>query len=201
MNGSLRGRAIGFGLCASHHNRQRAMAALQAVVDAGADVYPVLSHNAQTVSTRHGTPDDWYAEAKRIAGRPPLTTLVEVEPVGPLRMFDAMVVLPCTGSTLAKLANAITESPIHMAVKATLRNGRPVVLAITSNDALGLNARNLGTLLAARNFYFVPFGQDDPEAKPTSLEARFELVVPTLEAALAGRQLQPLLVGPVADRH
>lgn len=196
MSASLHGRTIGFGLCASHHNRHKAMAALQSVVDAGATVYPILSHNAQTVTTRHGTPDDWYAEAEDIAGRAPLTTIVEVEPVGPQRTFDAMVVLPCTGSTLAKLANAITESPIHMAVKATLRNGRPVVLGITSNDALGLNAKNLGILLAARNFYFVPFGQDNPAAKPTSCEARFELIVPTLEAALAGRQLQPLLVGP-----
>lgn len=196
MTQPLAGRTIGWGLCASHHNRQRAMAALRSVVDAGAAVQPILSHSAQTVSTRHGTPDDWYVEAQRISGRDPLTTIPEVEPVGPQKTFDAMVVLPCTGSTLAKLANAITESPIHMAVKATLRNGRPVVLGITSNDVLGLNARNLGTLLAARHFYLVPFGQDNPDAKPTSCEARFELIVPTLQAALAGRQLQPLLLGP-----
>lgn len=192
--GSLAGKTIGFGMCASHHNRAKAMHALAAVVAAGARAVPILSENAQSTATRHGSGEDWVNEAREITGERPLRTIPEVEPAGPQKWFDAMVVLPCTGSTLAKLANAITESPIHMGVKATLRNGRPVVLGIATNDALGLNARNLGVLLAARHFYFVPFGQDDPAAKPTSCEARFELIVPTLEEALRGRQLQPLLV-------
>lgn len=189
----LSGKVVGFGLSASHCNLERAMAAVQSVVDAGAKVIPVMSFNASTVETRFGKPEDWVNSLVAITGERPRTSLPEVEPFGPQKLLDAMVVLPCTGNTLAKLANAITESPVHMAVKSTLRNSRPVVLAVTSNDILGLNAKNLGILLAARHFYFVPFGQDRPHAKPTSVEAHFDLVAPTVVAALEGRQLQPLL--------
>lgn len=189
----LSGKVIGFGLSASHCNLEKAMAAVQSVRDAGARVVPVLSYNASTVETRFGKPEDWMTALEQITGERPKSTIPEVEPFGPQKLLDAMVVLPCTGNTLAKLANAITESPVHMAAKSTLRNSRPVILAVTSNDILGLNAKNLGILLAARHFYFVPFGQDNPFAKPTSVEAHFDLVAPTVVAALEGRQLQPLL--------
>lgn len=195
--GMLAGRRIGFAMAASHCNLDRAVKALEQVVAEGAEVIPVFSHSVQTTETRFGTPDHWAAEVERITGRRPLTTIPEVEPFGPRQEVDCTVVCPCTGNTLARLANAINDTPVAMAVKATLRNQRPVVLAITSNDILGLNARNLGILLAARGFYFVPFGQDNPATKPTSVDARIEeFLVPTIAAALEGRQLQPLLLGP-----
>lgn len=194
---TLAGKKIGFAMAASHCNLDRSMKAMAQVVSAGAEVIPIFSHNVQTTATRFGRPDDWFAQARAISGREPLITVPEVEPFGPRKEVDSMVVCPCTGNTLARLANAINDSPVLMAVKATLRNGRPVILAITSNDILGMNARNLGMLLAARHFYFVPFGQDNPQGKPTSCDARIEeYLVPTIEAALAGRQLQPILLGP-----
>lgn len=195
----LAGKCIAFAMSASHCNLDRALRAMAQVVDAGAAVLPVLSHQAQITATRFGDPDRWRAEARRISGRDPLTSIPEVEPFGPSRSVDCTVICPCTGNTLARLAGAVNDSPVLMAAKATLRNGRPVVLAITSNDILGLNARNLGTLLAARHVFFVPFGQDNPEQKPTSCDARIEdYLVPTIVAALDGRQLQPILLGPPA---
>lgn len=195
--GILAGRRIGFAMAASHCNLARAVKAMEQVVAEGAEVIPIFSHNVQTTETRFGTPDDWAREVERITGRRPLTTIPEVEPFGPRKEVDCTVVCPCTGNTLAKLATAINDTPVCMAVKATLRNQRPVVLAITSNDVLGMNARNLGFLLAAKGFYFVPFGQDNPQTKPTSVDARIEeFLVPTIAAALEGRQVQPLLLGP-----
>lgn len=195
--GELAGRKIGFAMAASHCNLERAARALAQVAAAGAEVIPILSHSVQTVTTRFGGPEKWLEQVRAISGREPLTTIPEVEPFGPRQEIDCMVVCPCTGNTLAKLANAVNDSPVCMAVKATLRNGRPAVLAITSNDILGLNARNLGTLLAAKCIYFVPFGQDNPLGKPTSCDARIEeYLVPSIAAALDGRQLQPLLLGP-----
>ena len=122
-----------------------------------------------------------------------MTQLAEVEPIGPKKLLDALVVAPCTGNTLAKLANGIADTPVTLAAKSHLRNGRPVVIAVSSNDALAQNARNIGQLLAMRNVYFVPFAQDDPAGKPNSLVARFELVPETVEKALSGRQIQPIL--------
>lgn len=197
--GELEGIKVGFALTASHCNLERAIQAMARVKSVGAEVIPIVSGNIQSTATRFGAPADWLARIRAVAERDPLTTIPEVEPFGPRKEVDVMTVCPCTGNTLAKLANAINDTPVCMAVKSTLRNGRPVVLAITSNDILGMNARNLGALLMARNIYFVPFGQDNPHAKPTSVDARIEeYLVPTIAAALAGRQLQPLLLGPGA---
>lgn len=190
----LAGKCVGFGLCASHHHLEAAMGWVAEVVRAGADVYPIVSWSVQNTATRFGTGDRWLAELERITGRAPWTSIPEVEPAGPRRLFDAVVVAPCTGNTLARLANAITDSPVLMACKAQLRNQRPVVLGITSNDILGLNAHNLARLLNTKHVYFVPFGQDDPWQKPNSCTARWDLLVPAVEAALEGRQLQPLIV-------
>ncbi|MCL6563126.1 MAG: dipicolinate synthase subunit B [Firmicutes bacterium] len=190
----LEGVRIGLAMAASHCNMARALEAVQALVQEGATVSPILSANLLRETTRFGGPEDWIAQVTRITGRELITSIPEVEPSGPQHWFDVVLVMPCTGNTLAKIANAINDSPVTMAVKAQLRNGRPVVLSITSNDLLGLNAVNLGRLLAVRNIYFVPFGQDDPVRKPRSLDAHMELVVPTIEAALRGEQVQPLLV-------
>lgn len=196
---SLAGKRIGVAMSASHCNLDRAMGALQRLAETGAELTAIFSHNVQSTHTRFGTPDDWTTRATAITGKAPLTTIPEVEPFGPRIQLDLVLVMPCTGNTVAKLANAINDTPVCMAVKAQLRSGRPVVLAITSNDLLGMNARNLGTLLAAKHVYFVPFGQDNPALKPNSLDAHVEeFLIPTVEAALQGRQLQPLLLGPPA---
>lgn len=195
--GTFAGRRIGVAMSASHCNLARAMKQLELLADEGAELIPIISTNVRTTETRFGKPDDWITEIERISGRRPLTTIPEVEPFGPKIQLDCLVVMPCTGNTMAKLANAINDTPVCMAAKAQMRNHRPVVLAITTNDGLGMNARNLGALLGSRNVYFVPFRQDNPLGKPTSVDADIEgYLLPTIEAAMAGRQLQPLLLGP-----
>lgn len=194
--GDLAGKRIAFALCASHHHLDRAMGWVQRVVEAGAEVFPIASRSVLTTDTRFGTGEKWARLLREATGRDAWTTIPEVEPIGPGHLCDVVVVAPCTGGTLARLAGAITDSAVTMAVKAQLRNSKPVVLGITSNDILGLNARNLAHLLVARNVYFVPFGQDSPHDKPTSITAQWDLLVPTVSAALAGKQLQPLLQGP-----
>ncbi|PZN12852.1 MAG: dipicolinate synthase subunit B [Bacillota bacterium] len=190
----LTGRRIGFAVCASHHNLSRVMEAVGRLVESGSDVYPIVSHSVATTATVHGTPAQWLEALERVTGRRPWRSIPEVEPIGPRRLLDALVIAPCTGTTMAKLANGFSDSAVLMAAKAVLRNQRPVVLAISTNDGLGINARNLATLLNTKNVYFVPFGQDNPEEKPNSLTSSFGLIPAALEAALAGKQLQPLLV-------
>ncbi|HLO02942.1 MAG TPA: dipicolinate synthase subunit B [Symbiobacteriaceae bacterium] len=197
MSGQLHGKRIGVAMSASHCNLQRAMGQLQVMADEGAELIPIISSSIRTTETRFGSPDDWITQIERITGRRPLMTIPEVEPFGPKVKLDALLVMPCTGNTLAKLANAINDTPVCMAAKAQMRNHRPVVLAITTNDALGMNARNLGALLGARNLYFVPFRQDNPAGKPTSVDADVEqYLLPALLEAMEGRQVQPLLLGP-----
>lgn len=197
---TLTGKTIGFGLTGSHCTLSRVFVLLEELVRLGADVVPVVSEAVATTATRFGTPDDWLGELRRVTGKEPLRTISEVEPFGPEKRLDVMVVAPCTGNTLAKLANGITDTPVTMACKAHLRNQRPVVLSISTNDGLGMNARNLGVLLNTRHVYFVPFGQDNPEVKPNSLDSDLGQLVPAVEAALEGRQVQPLLVRR-AERH
>lgn len=190
----LRGKTIGFALAGSHCTLEQIFRPLRELSGEGADIIPIVSHSVATVATRFGTPEEWRAGLREITGREPLRDIAEVEPLGPRKLLDALVVAPCTGNTMARLANAITDSAVTMAVKSTLRNQRPVVLAISTNDGLGLNAKNWVTLLNTKNIYFVPFGQDNPYEKPNSLVAHLELLLPTLLAAMEGRQLQPLLV-------
>lgn len=185
---------IGVAMAASHCNMARAVSTMRELTESGARVTPIVSASLMEETTRFGTPDHWRSEILEATGSEPLTRIPEVEPSGPKHWFDVVMVMPCTGNTLAKLANAINDSAVTMAVKAQWRNGRPVVLAITSNDLLGMNGVNLGRLLTVRNLFFVPFGQDDPVNKPRSLDAHLELVVPTLAAAMRGEQIQPMLV-------
>ncbi|PSR23784.1 MAG: dipicolinate synthase subunit B [Sulfobacillus acidophilus] len=190
----LSGVRVGVAMAASHCNLGRAVATMKELVDEGAHVTPIVSPSILSVATRFGTPDFWREEIAHSSNHELLVSIPDVEPSGPQHWFDVVLVMPCTGNTLAKIANAINDSPVTMAVKAQLRNGRAVLLAITSNDLLGMNAMNLGRLLACRNIYFVPFGQDDPVNKPRSLDAHLELVVASIEAAMQGLQVQPLLV-------
>lgn len=188
------GKTVGFGLSGSHCTFDEVMPQIQRFVDAGARVIPIASYSLLTTDTRFGTSQYWQQKLRDITGNEIISTIVDAEPLGPNKLLDILVIAPCTGNTTAKLANAITESPILMAAKAQMRNQRPVVLAISTNDGLGLNAANIAKLLNAKHVYFVPFGQDAPETKPNSLVARMDLIMETCEAALAGKQLQPMLI-------
>ncbi|TRY26743.1 dipicolinate synthase subunit B [Brevibacillus sp. LEMMJ03] len=190
----LQGKTIGFGLSGSHCTFDETMPQIKRLVDAGARVVPIVTQTILTTDTRFGTSESWQRKLVEITGETLITSIPEAEPLGPSKLLDVMVIAPCTGSTTSRLANAITDSPVLMAAKATMRNLRPVVIAISTNDGLGLNAANIAKLLAAKNIYFVPFGQDAPDKKPNSLVARMDLILETCEAALEGRQLQPLLI-------
>ena len=159
---------------------------------AGDQLLPIMSNNAYETDTRFGRAADFIWEAEDICGRKVVHTIPGAEPLGPKRMIDALVIAPCTGNTLAKLANGITDTPVTMAAKSCLRIGLPVVLCIATNDALAASAQNIGRLMNTKNVYFVPLRQDDPEQKPNSAVADFEQLIPAVEAALKGRQLQPV---------
>lgn len=190
----LQGKTIGFGLTGSHCTFEETMPQIKRLVDAGARVIPVVTNTILTTDTRFGTSESWQQQLLDITRENIISTIPEAEPLGPSKLLDVMVIAPCTGNTTSRLANAITDSPVLMAAKSTMRNLRPVVVAISTNDGLGLNAANIAKLLSAKNIYFVPFGQDAPDKKPTSLVARMDLIKETCEAALDGKQLQPLLI-------
>ncbi|MFD3268779.1 dipicolinate synthase subunit B [Paenibacillus dendritiformis] len=191
---NYKGITVGYALTGSHCTFEEVVPQIQRFVDAGAQVIPIASNTVMTTDTRFGTSQGWQKQLKEITGNDIISTIVEAEPLGPSKLLDVMVIAPCTGNTTSKLANAMTDSPVLMAAKAQMRNQRPLVLAISTNDGLGLNAANIAKLLVAKNIYFVPFGQDNPVQKPNSLVARMDLVPETCLAALEGRQLQPLLV-------
>lgn len=190
----LKGKTIGWGVCGSHCSYDEVLPQVQALIDRGADVHTVMSHTAITTETRFGKPENLAKMLEEITGRSPIMTIVEAEPTGQAKTFDCFVIAPCTGNTLAKLANAFTDTAVLMAAKGTLRNTRPVLVAISTNDALSNNAKNIGMLLNMKNVYMVPFGQDNPGAKPNSCVAEFNLIPDAVEEALQGRQLQPVLV-------
>jgi dipicolinate synthase subunit B len=184
---------IGFALCGSFCTFSKAFEAMEAVASIHT-VIPIFSDNVRIIDSRFGTAQEHWHRAAGICGREPLSSIAQVEPIGPKKLLDALVIAPCTGNTLAKLAHSVADTPVTMAAKSHLRNGRPVVIAVSTNDALAGAAENIGRLMARKHYYFVPFGQDDPKGKPTSMVADFPMLLPTLEAALEGRQLQPVLL-------
>ena len=190
---ALSGTRIGCAMTGSFCTFRQVFEAWRTLKATGAALTPIMSFNAASVNTRFYPAAEAVAEFGAITGRPPLTTLDAVEPIGPKKLLDALAIVPCTGNTLAKLAAGIADTPVTLAAKSHLRNGRPLVIAVSSNDALAQNAKNLGQLMAMRNVYFVPFAQDDPMGKPNSLVARFDLLAETVKWALEGRQIQPLL--------
>ncbi|HAA34802.1 MAG TPA: dipicolinate synthase subunit B [Firmicutes bacterium] len=191
---NLHGVKIGFALTGSHCTIGEVLPQIEKLIKAGTQVFPIISPAVNNVSTRFGEAKDIKERLKKITGNRIIKSIVDAEPIGPQKMFDIIVIAPCTGNTLAKLANGITDTPVLMSAKAQLRNQRPVVLAISTNDGLGLNAKNLGILLATKNIFIVPFGQDDPLQKPTSLVSRLDLLLPTIEKALKREQIQPILL-------
>lgn len=192
----LEEKTVGFAMCGSFCTHSRAMEALEQVKARFAHVIPIVSEYTAAADTRFGDAHDLMREMMRICDHRVISTIKEAEPIGPQKLLDLLIIAPCTGNTLGKLANGITDTSVTMAAKAHLRNGRPVVLCPATNDGLAASAKNIGLLLDKKNLYFVPFRQDDPVKKPTSLVADFSKVEDAVDAALAGKQLQPVLLGP-----
>ncbi|KFL17393.1 dipicolinate synthase subunit B [Anoxybacillus geothermalis] len=191
---SLKGKRIGFGLTGSHCTYDAVFPEIEKLVNEGAEVLPIVTYTVKTTNTRFGEGEEWVKKLEQLTGNEVIDTIVKAEPLGPKIPLDCMVIAPLTGNSMSKLANAMTDSPVLMAAKATMRNHRPVVLGISTNDALGLNGVNLMRLMAAKNIYFIPFGQDAPHAKPNSMVARMTLLRDTVLAALEGKQLQPVVI-------
>ncbi len=185
---------VGFAFCGSFCTYHQAMTALEQVHARYGDVTPIVSENSAAIDSRFGPAHEYMREMERICGRRVIDSIPKAEPIGPKHLLDVLVICPCTGNTLAKLANGITDTTVTMAAKAHLRNGGPLVLCLATNDGLAASAKNIAALLDKKNVYFVPFGQDDPAEKPTSLVADFSQVCGTVDAALRGEQLQPLLL-------
>ncbi len=184
---------IGFAMCGSLCTFDAVFPVMEAVAKSHT-LIPILSRPASTIDSRFGSAREHVQRVADICGRYPLNTIEEVEPIGPKKLLDALIIAPCTGNTLAKLAHSIADGPVTMAAKSHLRNGRPVLIAVSTNDALAGAAENIGRLLARKNYYFVPFGQDDPVRKPTSMVADFSKIPEALALALEGKQIQPMLL-------
>ena len=188
--------SVGFACCGSFCTMARAVEALKELAGQYSTLYPIASETMAATDTRFGRARDFLDQMEELCGRPVISTVAAAEPVGPKKLLDVLVICPCTGNTIGKLANGITDTAVTMAAKAHLRNGRPVVIAMATNDGLSGAIRNIGALLGRKNYYFVPFRQDDPAGKPSSLVADFGLLGETVRAALEGRQIQPMLLGP-----
>jgi dipicolinate synthase subunit B len=185
---------VGFALCGSYCTFENAISALEDVCGDYRDVTPIMSENAYATDTRFGRAADFNEQIEKITGKKIIKTIEEAEPIGPKALLDILVIAPCTGNTLAKIANGVTDTSVTMAAKAHLRNSRPLLIAVSTNDGLSGNAANIGALLNRKNVYFVPFYQDDPKKKPTSLMADLCILSEAIDAALEGRQLQPLII-------
>ena len=192
----LRGVKIGVVFTGSHCTMGEVVPQVQDLKDEGAEIFPILSYTVDSVDNRFYTVDDFKQRIRSITDKPIISSIVDAEPIGPQKLLDIVLVAPATGNTIAKLANGIVDTPALMAIKAQLRNLRPVVIAVSTNDALGLNARNIGMLLNMKNIFFVPFRQDNPAEKANSLVADMSQIVDTVVLALQGKQKQPVLLGP-----
>ena len=187
------GTTIGVALTGSFCTFKKVFEQIELLIKEGADVYTIFSTASQTFDTRFGEASYFLNYAKELTGHDPILTIPEAEPIGPKAYLDILIIAPCTGNTTAKLANGITDTPVLMAAKAHIRNEKPLVLAIATNDGLGFNMKNIGLLLNSKNIYLVPLGQDDYAKKPNSLVAHMELIPDTLTLALNKKQLQPVL--------
>lgn len=188
---------IGFGITGSFCTFAKARKEVEHLCDMGANVIPVFSFQAQKCDTRFGSAKEYVEGICEITGNEGIKTIPAAEPIGPNNFLDIMVIAPCTGNTAAKLCNGIIDTPVLMAAKAHMRNGKPLVIAISTNDALGANFKNIGMLMNMKQIYFVPFGQDNHKSKPNSLVAKMELLPDTIEYALERKQIQPVLQNPV----
>ena len=193
MNDFLQGARIGIAMTGSFCTFEKVFSVLPKLVARGAQLHPILSDHVSDMDTRFYEARDVKMELTQICGRAPMRTIVDVEPIGPMRMLDLLIVAPCTGNTIAKIASGIADGTATMAIKSQLRNERPVLLALSTNDGLGANAANIGKLMARKHLYFVPYGQDDPIGKPSSLVFCCDMLEKSVVCALQNRQLQPVL--------
>ena len=191
---TLEGLDVGFAVTGSFCTMTKAIEQVKVLTGVGANVFPVMSEISASTDTRFGSADYFKTTLKELTGNDIICTIKDAEPIGPKKLFDALIIAPCTGNTLSKLASGITDSCVTMASKAHLRNARPLIIAISTNDALGASYRNIGQLQNVKNIFFVPYGQDDPIKKQTSMVADFSMIKPALEAALSGVQLQPVII-------
>ena len=184
---------VGFALTGSYYTFKSVIPQIETLKQAGFEVVPIMSENAAVTNTRFGRAGDFISELEKLTGKGVITAIREAEPIGPKKIIDALVIAPCTGNTLAKLASGVTDTSVTMAAKATLRNECPVVIAVSTNDGLANACKNIGNLLNYKNIYFVPFNQDDCEKKPRSLVADMSKITDTLKEALKGKQIQPVI--------
>ncbi|EST13026.1 dipicolinate synthase subunit B [Sporolactobacillus laevolacticus] len=191
---SLEGKHIGFGITGSHCTYSQVVPQIEKLIAEGCKVSAFVTYTVRTTDTRFGKASDWIGKVEEITGQKVVNSIVDAEPYGPKKPLDCMVIAPLTGNSMSKFANAQTDSPVLMAAKATLRNGSPVVLGVSTNDGLGLNLQNIAKLIVTKNIYFIPFGQDDPVNKPNSLVSHMDQLVGTVENAILGKQKQPILL-------
>ena len=184
---------VGYGITGSFCTFAQARKAIVRLKEMGAQITPIFSYQTQSCDTRFGSAKEFVDGICEITESEGIRTIVQAEPIGPNNFLDVMVIAPCTGNTAAKLCNGIVDSPVLMAAKAHMRNGKPLVIAISTNDALGMNFKNIGELMNLKNIYFVPFGQDNHKAKPNSMIANLDLLPDTIELAMKGKQIQPVL--------
>lgn len=196
MTYNFQGKSIGIGFTGSFCTYEKIFTALEELKQTGASLLPVFSEHAATLDSRFGSSQEFLDRARKLTEKEPITTIPQAEPIGPKGLMDILVIAPCTGNTLSKLANGISDTPVLMAAKSHLRNNRPLVISLSTNDALGMNLKNIGILLNTKNIYFVPFGQDNFEAKPNSMTAFTELLPETIACALNYQQIQPVIRSP-----
>lgn len=185
---------IGYGITGSFCTFAKTRKQVIRLTEMGANVIPIFSYQAQSCDTRFGSAKEFVEGICDITGNEGIKSMQQAEPIGPNNFLDIMVIAPCTGNSAAKISNGITDTPVLMAAKAHMRNGKPLVIAISTNDALGINFKTIGTLMNMKNIYFVPFGQDNYKSKPNSMIAKMELLPETIEAAMKGKQIQPILI-------
>lgn len=191
----LKGKHVGLAVTGSFCTFSRIEQEITHLKETGAILHPIVSGNVQTTDSRFGDTGEFILRISALTGNAPILRIEDAEPIGPRAYLDILLIAPCTGNTLAKLAHGITDTPVLMAAKAHLRNSKPLVISVSTNDALGMNFKNIGELFNTKNIYFVPFGQDDPVRKPNSMIARTQLIEDTLKEALEGRQIQPVIQG------
>ncbi|HAQ39491.1 MAG TPA: dipicolinate synthase subunit B [Clostridiales bacterium] len=194
---TLSGKNVGIGITGSFCTFEKIIPQIVKIAEQCDNLYSVFSNNAQSIDSRFGNAEDYIQILSEITGKKPITTIEDAEPVGPKNMFDIFLIAPCTGNTAAKLANAVTDTPVLMAAKAHLRGNKPVVISISTNDALGMNFENIAKLYNTKNIFFVPFGQDNYKEKPNSMTARIDNIIPAMEMALEGKQIQPVICEPM----
>jgi dipicolinate synthase subunit B len=194
---TLAGKNIGIAITGSFCTYDKLKTEIEKLLAEGANVYPIFSYHAQSIDCRFGKAEEFMKTIGTLTGHEPITTIDGAEPIGPKNMLDILLVAPCTGNTLAKLNCAVTDTPVLMAAKAHIRNNKPLVIAVSTNDALGMSFKNIGQLFNIKNYYFVPFGQDHFETKPNSMVAHMDLIIPTLQLALEGKQIQPVICEPI----